>query len=51
MAARKKVLNIIHFNDVYEIGARAKDPVGGVTRYFINNNIIIITKVSKTKGN
>lgn len=29
----RKILNIIHFNDVYEIGARAKDPVGGVTRF------------------
>jgi len=28
-----KSLNIIHFNDVYEIGARAKDPVGGATRF------------------
>lgn len=28
-----KILNIIHFNDVYEIGARAKDPVGGATRF------------------
>eukprot|EP00026_Physarum_polycephalum_P007588 Phypoly_transcript_07652.p1 GENE.Phypoly_transcript_07652~~Phypoly_transcript_07652.p1 ORF type:complete len:463 (+),score=75.40 Phypoly_transcript_07652:44-1390(+) len=28
-----KRLNIIHFNDVYEIDARAKDPVGGATRF------------------
>ena len=28
-----KELNIIHFNDVYEINERKKEPIGGAARY------------------
>ena len=31
--ANGKSLHILHFNDVYEVGARSREPVGGATRY------------------
>lgn len=32
-ASKKKLLTIIHFNDVYNIEARDEEPVGGAARF------------------
>lgn len=32
-ASKPKQLKILHFNDVYEVDARSREPVGGISRF------------------